>query len=99
MSNGDPQPPFAKTVATRPPDDRSATGDQCDFLRAAERLPVAHPAADTPDWNTVYGIFRRWRQAGLWQKIHDAQREQLRKLAGKKPTPTVAIIDGQSLAS
>lgn len=52
---------------------------------------------DFPNWNTVYGIFRRWRQAGLWQKIHDALREQVRKLAGKKPTPTAAIIDSQSV--
>jgi putative transposase len=52
---------------------------------------------DFPNWNTVYGIFRRWRQLGLWQKIHDVLREQMRKLAGKKPTPTPAIIDSQSV--
>jgi putative transposase len=52
---------------------------------------------DFPNWNTVYGIFRRWRLAGLWQKIHDALREQVRKLEGKKSTPTVAIIDSQSV--
>jgi putative transposase len=52
---------------------------------------------DFPNWSTVYGIFRRWRLAGVWQKIHDALREQVRKLEGKKPTPTVAIIDSQSI--
>jgi putative transposase len=52
---------------------------------------------DFPNWNTVYGVFRRWRHLGLWQKIHDALREQVRKLAGKKPTPTAAIIDSQSV--
>jgi putative transposase len=52
---------------------------------------------DFPNWSTVYGIFRRWRLAGVWQKIHDALREQVRKLEGKKPTPTVAIIDSQSV--
>ena len=50
---------------------------------------------DFPNWSTVYGIFRRWRLAGVWQKLHDALREQVRKLEGKKPTPTVAIIDSQ----
>lgn len=50
-----------------------------------------------PNWSTVYGIFWQWRNNGLWQKIHDALREKTRSLAGKKPTPTVAIIDSQSV--
>ena len=52
---------------------------------------------DFPNWSTVYGIFRRWRLAGLWQQIHDALREQVRKSEGKKPTPTAAVIDSQSV--
>jgi putative transposase len=52
---------------------------------------------DFPNWSTVYGIFRRWRLAGLWQQIHDALREAVRKSVGKKPTPTAAIIDSQSV--
>jgi putative transposase len=52
---------------------------------------------DFPNWSTVYGIFRHWRLAGLWQQIHDALREQVRKSVGKKPTPTAAVIDSQSV--
>jgi putative transposase len=52
---------------------------------------------DFPSWSTVYGVFRRWRQAGLWQKNHDALREQVHKLAGKQPMPRGAIIDSQSV--
>jgi putative transposase len=52
---------------------------------------------DFPNWSTVYGVFRRWRLAGLWQKIHDTLREQVRKSEGKKRTPTAAIIDSQSV--
>jgi putative transposase len=52
---------------------------------------------DFPNWNTVYGVFRRWRLMGLWQKIHDRLREQVRRAAGKKRTPTVAILDSQSV--
>ena len=52
---------------------------------------------DFPNWSTVYGIFRRWRLTGRWQQIHDALREQVRKAAGKKPTPTAAVIDSQSV--
>lgn len=52
---------------------------------------------DFPNWSTVYGIFRKWRLAGLWQQIHDALREQVRCSAGKKPAPTAAILDSQSV--
>ena len=50
-----------------------------------------------PNWSTVYNVFWRWRNAGTWQKIHDALRAKARKSAGKKSTPTVAIIDSQSI--
>jgi len=52
---------------------------------------------DFPNWNTVYGVFRRWRDDGTWQRIHDRLREKARRAAGKKSTPTVAIIDSQSI--
>jgi len=53
--------------------------------------------SDFPNWNTVYGVFWQWRNEGIWQKVHDALREKTRRQAGKKPTPTVAIIDSQSV--
>ena len=52
---------------------------------------------DFPNWNTVYGIFWHWRNDGTWQRIHDRLREKVRKAAGKKSTPTAAIIDSQSI--
>ena len=53
--------------------------------------------ADFPNWSTVYGIFWRWRNNGTWEKVHDALRAKVRRLVGKKSTPTVAIIDSQSI--
>lgn len=53
--------------------------------------------SDFPNWSTVYGIFWRWRNDGVWQRIHDRLREKVRKAAGKKSTPTAAIIDSQSI--
>lgn len=53
--------------------------------------------SDFPNWSTVYGIFWNWRNDGTWQKVHDALREKVRRAAGKKSTPTVAIIDSQSV--
>ena len=52
-----------------------------------------------PNWSTVYGVFRKWRMSGLWKRIHDRLREKVRKQAGKKPTPTAAIVDSQSIKS
>ena len=53
--------------------------------------------SDFPNWNTVYGVFRQWRIDGTWQRIHERLREMVRKSEGKKPTPTAAIIDSQSV--
>jgi putative transposase len=48
-------------------------------------------------WQTVYGYFRAFRRAGIWQQMHDALREKVRRKAGKKPAPSAAIIDSQSV--
>lgn len=50
-----------------------------------------------PNWSTVYGVFRQWRNDGTWRRVHDALREKVRKAAGRKSTPTVAIVDSQSV--
>ncbi len=52
---------------------------------------------DFPNWKSVYTVFWRWRKAGVWEKIHEALCRQVRQAAGKKPTPSVAIIDSQSV--
>jgi putative transposase len=52
---------------------------------------------DLPPWKTVYQIFYRWRLRGVWERIHEALRRRTRKQAGKKPMPTAAIIDSQTV--
>jgi putative transposase len=52
---------------------------------------------DFPKWQTVYTYFRRWRLAGVWQKIHDTLRNKTRRRAGHKSTPSAAIVDSQSV--
>ena len=42
-------------------------------------------------------MFWRWRNDGTWERIHDTLRKKVRKATGKKPTPTAAIIDSQSV--
>jgi putative transposase len=45
--------------------------------------------------STVFGYFARWRDDGTWQAILDALRAQVRRAAGREPTPRVAVIDSQ----
>jgi putative transposase len=34
---------------------------------------------------------------GTWEQIHTVLRERLRRLAGREPTPSAAVIDSQTL--
>jgi putative transposase len=52
---------------------------------------------DYPAWSTVYDYFRKWRNAGVWEQIVTILRERLRTQAGRKATPSGAIIDSQSV--
>jgi putative transposase len=52
---------------------------------------------DLPPWDTVYSYFRRWRDDGTFECLHDELREQVRTAAGREPTPSAAIIDSQTV--
>jgi len=52
---------------------------------------------DFPPWITVYYYFRRFEKDGTWRRIHDRLRVQVRQQAGKKPTPSVGILDSQTV--
>ena len=88
----------AATLASR----RAANGlPSGDRQRAV--LPRASGCAwrllprEFPNWKTVYGIFRQWRDDGTWQRIHDALRDFLRRQVGRKTSPSAAIIDSQTV--
>ena len=49
------------------------------------------------NWNTTYGYFNRWRKDGIWEKIHDMLRGDVRQQAGRESTPSAAILDSQSV--
>src|SRR5471032_2302201 len=51
---------------------------------------------DFPPYSTVQGYFYTWRDTGRWQKIVTALVRQARRKLGRKPRPTMAIIDSQS---
>jgi transposase len=56
------------------------------------QLPV-----DFPPWKSVHQQFRAWRDEGTWERIGQRFREQGRQAQGRKATPTVAILDSQSV--
>jgi transposase len=47
--------------------------------------------------STVYDYFVQWRDDGTWTTMLAAVREQVRKAAGRDPTPSAACIDSQSV--
>jgi len=50
-----------------------------------------------PPWGTVHYYYRRFRLEGLWPRIHDHLREEVRRKAGRKPTPSAAVLDSQTV--
>lgn len=52
---------------------------------------------DFPNWNSVYAYFRRWKDDGTWQRIHDTLRAQVRRKVGKHKHPTAGSLDSQSV--
>ncbi len=52
---------------------------------------------DLPPWGTVHYYYRRWRLDGTWQRMEEALHRQVRRAAGRAPTPSAAILDSQSV--
>jgi putative transposase len=52
---------------------------------------------DFPPYTDVWSHYRRWRDDGTIERIHDALRQKVRVQAGHEPTPSAAIIDSQSV--
>jgi len=52
---------------------------------------------DLPAWGTVHYYYWRFRRAGLWIRINDVLREQVRVQAKRKATPSAAILDSQTV--
>jgi putative transposase len=50
-----------------------------------------------PPWPTVYYYFRRWEQESVWLTLLRSLYPLTRLKAGRCATPSVAIMDGQSV--
>jgi putative transposase len=77
--------------------DLSAADHQCDFVPQSDGLSVAVSAQRFSQVeDRVHGLLAlapRW----VWDQIHDALCRRVRQQVGKKATPSVAIIDSQSI--
>ena len=52
---------------------------------------------DLPPWGTVWASFRRWRDDGTLDHLHDERRDRVRTEAGRDPNPSALILDSQSV--
>ena len=52
---------------------------------------------DFPPWRIVYYYFWRWRKAGIWEKIHDTLRGDLRQAEGRQRQPSAGSLDSQTV--
>jgi putative transposase len=52
---------------------------------------------DLPPWSTCYDYFRKWRNDGTWSKLNDALRTQVRHKNKRQKSPSMGIIDSQSV--
>ena len=56
-----------------------------------------HLPHDFPPYTTVSDYYHQWRKNGLLEKIEDHLRRAVRLAVGKEATPSVIIIDSQSV--
>lgn len=52
---------------------------------------------DFPPWQTVYWWFARFCREGLWERLLALLRSLARLFNGRKPLPSAAILDSQSV--
>ena len=52
---------------------------------------------DFPNWHTVRHYYDTWRADGTWEALNEALNALVRGRAGKEPTPSVLIVDSQSV--
>lgn len=53
--------------------------------------------SEYPNYNSVYYHYHKWCWDGTWEKLNSALRERVRRRAGRKARPSLAIIDSQSV--
>ena len=52
---------------------------------------------DFPPKSTVFDYFAAWRKSGLWEELNHRLGQKVRVAQGRKPSPSAAILDRQSV--
>jgi putative transposase len=52
--------------------------------------------SEYPNFNSVYYHYHKWCWDGTWERVNTVLRERVRRKAGRKKHPSLAIIDSQS---
>jgi putative transposase len=50
-----------------------------------------------PPYQTVYHYCWTWRRAGVWERMHDSLRRDVREAAGRTREPSAGIIESQTV--
>src|SRR5690349_19190039 len=86
---------------TDPPRSEAATPTLAVVRAIAWHLRVGGPwralPSHLPPWRTVYGWFRRWLGLGLFDRLMCEVAMRRRRVAGRRSTPTLGIIDTQTV--
>lgn len=52
---------------------------------------------DFPGWQLVYYYFHKWNRKGIWKEIQEHLRKYMRVKHGREESPSLVIIDSQSV--
>jgi putative transposase len=50
-----------------------------------------------PNYNSVYYHYRKWCKNGTWERLNTQLRQRVRQHSKRKPDPSAAILDSQSV--
>lgn len=52
---------------------------------------------DLPPWRIVYWYFMHWRDEGVFERINDTLRREVRLQGGRNAEPSAAVVDTQTV--
>src|SRR5437763_16183386 len=52
---------------------------------------------DFPPWSTLHTWYRRWRTEGTWDRVNEALARQVRRRAGRDPSPRASGVASPSV--
>jgi transposase len=67
------------------------------FYRVDNGVKWRNLPTDFPAWQTVYGYFRLWVRLGVWESINAALVKEVRQSVGRDASPSLALLDSQSV--